>query len=87
MADEQLTASPPAAARLGPAALRHVLESHHAWLHGLPGGLRACLQGIALAEATLDHVNLERASLRSANLIDAHMSGVNLSGAELQWPT
>ena len=79
--------SPPIGARLSPAALRRVLESHCAWLQLAQDGLRASLNGVVLAEALLDNVNLERADLKSANFIDARMSGANLSGQICSSPT
>ena len=85
ISEESLASPPLIGARLGLAALRRVLEAHAAWLEGRPDGLRASLQGIVLAEATLDSVNLERADLKSSNFIDARLSGANLNGAVLQY--
>jgi len=85
MSEECFATAPLIGARLGLAALHRVLEAHRAWLERRPGGLRASLNGVVLAEAALDKVNLERAYLKSANFIDARMSGANLSGAILHF--
>src|ERR1035438_3079260 len=67
MSEELLATSPPTGMRLGLAALRSVLEAHGAWLERRPGGRRASLSGMVLAEAALDKINLERADLKAAN--------------------
>src|ERR1035438_7201710 len=82
MSEELLATSPPTGMRLGLAALRSVLEAHGAWLERRPGGRRASLSGMVLAEAALDKINLERADLKAANFIDASMSGAHLSRSE-----
>jgi len=82
---DELARPTPVGARLSAAALKRVLEDHRAWLSGSERGLRATLNGIVLAEAMIEKLNLERADLKSANFIDARMSGINLSGAVLQY--
>ena len=69
--------------------LSDIIEMHHKWMLGLPGGERANLrganlQGADLRKADLRKANLREANLRWANLRLADLQGANLGGADLR---
>ncbi len=66
------------------AELKDILDKHHKWLDGEPGGERADLRCSHLKGADLRGADLRGADLCGANLIGANLIGANLNGADLR---
>lgn len=63
--------------------IKEIIESHKLWLDGVPSGERAVLDGMDLAGANLNGVDLRKASIRNANLCGSSMKGIILNRADI----
>ncbi len=71
------------------AEINEILEKHHKWLKGYPGGERADFSGMGLRGANFRGEDLRRADLFKSNLFKADFRGADLRGADFDfscWP-